>query len=262
MKLSNLLGLLLYLPIVQGLIKGVNFYGAETPLKGFTCSWKHPVSYYIDQLEHFGFNSIRVRFSKQWVDEGDFSKMDSFINYASQRNMSILLDFHRVNSNWQSASPFEDLSLTQYTDAWVKVLNRYVNNECVYAVGLFNEFQGGDDQGEYWSEMMRQTIEKIELSQPTGRWIYFVGGTQWGGNLHNVNLENRPYSERVRYEIHKYHFSGTGTIADWDYSFGNFTDKVIVGEWSINRDGWDERFINYLIQRNIRNNYYWIVSNS
>ena len=254
--------LLFSIPFVQGIIKGYNFYGLETNLKDFTCTWKHPVDFYVNQLQTFGFNSIRVPFSKQWVDEGDFSKMDNFIQVSTQLNMTILLDFHRVDSDFQSANPFNDLSLTQYTDAWITVLNRYVDNPNVFAAGLFNEFQGGDEKGEYWSEMMRQTISKIELSQPVNRWIYFVGGCEWGGNLHTIDLENEIYSDRVRYEIHKYHFSGLRTREDWDYSFGNHTGKVILGEWAINRDSWDDRFISYLIEKDIKNNYYWTVSNS
>ena len=80
MKLSNLLGLL-YLPIVQGLIKGYNFYGLETPLRDFTCSWKHPVSYYIDQLEQFGFNSIRVPFSKQWEVDANSTQGSTRVSF-------------------------------------------------------------------------------------------------------------------------------------------------------------------------------------
>ena len=256
--------LALSLPIVSlASIKGYNFGSSlETPLRDFTCSWQHPASFYINQLADLGFNSIRLPFSKQYVDEHDFTKMDSFIQVASQRNMTILMDFHRVISEYQSANPFTDLSLTGFTDTWISLLNRYVDNKNVYAVGIFNEFQQGEEKGEYWSEMMRQTIEKIEITQPPDRWVYFVGGVSWGGSLHNINLENQVYSDRVRYEVHKYHFSGTGTQDDWDYSFGNFTDKVVVGEWSISRTDWDDRFIAYLIKRNIRDNYYWSISNS
>lgn len=261
--MKSIITILLSLPIVVlANIQGYNFYGMETPLKDFTCSWKHPVEYYINQLSDFGFNSIRLPFSKQYIDENDLSKMDNFITKATEKNMSILLDFHRVNSNYQSSNPFNDLTLTQFTECWVKVLNRYKNNSLVFGVGLFNEFQGSSSDGVYWSEMMKQTINKIEETQLPNRWTYFVGGSQWGGDLHYINLENQPFSSNVKYEIHKYHFSGTSTIEDWDYSFGNFTNKIVVGEWSINREAWDERFINYLIKRNIRNNYYWTISNS
>jgi hypothetical protein len=176
--------------------------------------------------------------------------------------MSILLDFHRVNSNYQSANPFNDLTMTEYTDCWNKVLDRYFDYEKVKWVGLFNEFQGADDQGKYWSEMMRQTISLLETRQYHGRWIYLVGGTQWGGSLHDIDMEGQPYSDRVRLEIHKYHFSGTSTEEDWNHSFGNYPEKIIVGEWAINRENWDERFISYLQRRNIHDNFYWTMANS
>lgn len=81
---------LLFLPIVNAIIKGYNFYGLETQLKDFTCSWKHPPDFYIDKLSELGFNSVRVPFSVQWVNEGDYHKMDDFIEIATHKNMSIL----------------------------------------------------------------------------------------------------------------------------------------------------------------------------
>lgn len=250
---------LFLLPIpIYGIIRGANFYGIETQLGDITCSWKHPLNYYLDKLVEFGFNSVRIPFSYEYIQNQNFHSIDNFVASATERNMSILLDFHRVHADYQSANPFEELSLTEFTDCWNTLLNRYVSNQNVYGVGLFNEYQGTD--GRYWSEIMKQVIEKIELSQPNDRWMYLVGGTQWGGNLEHINLENKPYSDRVRYEIHKYHFSGTP--ADWDKTFGEFKHKVIVGEWSINRDDWDDLFIEYLLKHNITNTYYWTISNS
>lgn len=257
------------LPFVQANIRGYNFYGCETPLRDFTCSWRHPVEYYISKLQELGFNSIRLPFSKQYVDEGDFSKIDNFINIASQRNMTILLDLHRINSNYQSANPFNDISMTTFVSTWITMGKRYSNNEHVYGLGLFNEFQGTNEEGGYWSEMLSQAINLIETEIPN-RYIYVCGGTQWGGNLHNINVDNlvQVDKSRIRYEIHKYVFSGdrTNYEADWDFSCGNFTDRVIVGEWALSlksdESWWAGKFINYLIQHNITNTYYWTLSNS
>jgi len=258
MRIFNLLFLNIPL-IVSEQIRGINFYGIETPLGDTTCSWKYPLSYYLDKLVEVGFNSIRLPFSYEYVQTNSLHSLDNFVNYASYKNLTILLDFHRVHTGFQSANPFDEISMTQFTECWKTLLNRYVDNKYVYGVGLFNEYQGTD--GKYWSEMMRQAIELIELDQPKDRWIYFVGGTQWSGNLENINLENKTYSDRIRYEIHKYHFSGKPPT-DWDITFGKYPNKVVIGEWSINRDEWDDMFIYYLQKRNITNNYYWTVSNS
>lgn len=246
---------------VNATIQGVNLYGFETPLRDITCSWKHPIEYYIDEAVKIGFNSIRLPFSGTFVTAGDFSKFDKFIDYATNKNVSILLDYHRVDERWQSANPFEKLSLTEFVNQWTTVLNRYKDNVLVNSIGLFNEFQGNEDQGDYWSDMCSQVIDKIELVFPN-RFLYLVGGTQWGGNLFSIDLEGHPWSDRIRYEAHKYHFSGSGTREDWDHSLGNKINKVIIGEWAINREAWDNRFIEYLIEKNIRNNYYWTLSNS
>jgi endoglucanase len=240
-------------------IRGVNFYGIETPLGDTTCSWKYPLSYYLDFLVEQGFNSIRLPFSYEYVKTSNLHSLDNFVNYGSYKNMSILLDFHRVHTHYQSGNPFDDISIQEFVECWTTLLDRYVNNTSVYGLGLFNEYQGID--GKYWSEIMKQVIDKIELTQPKDRWIYLVGGTQWGGNLEDINLEGLPYSNRIRYEIHKYHFSGKPPN-DWDLTFGKFKDKVIVGEWSINRDDWDDLFISYLLKNNITDNYYWTISNS
>lgn len=249
-----------FLPILKAQsIRGMNFYGIETPLGDTTCSWKNPLSYYLDFLYNEGFNSMRLPFSYEYVLDSNLHSLDNFVNYATFKNMTVLLDFHRVHTHYQSGNPFDDISIQEFTDCWIKLLDRYVDNKNVYGLGLFNEYQGID--GKYWSEIMKQVIEKIEITQPKDRWIYLVGGTQWGGNLEDINLENKPYSDRIRYEIHKYHFSGKPP-EDWDKTFGKFKNKVIIGEWSINRDEWDDMFINYLLKHNITDNYYWTISNS
>lgn len=241
-------------------IRGFNFYGLETPLQNFVCSWQYPFEHYVDFLSENGFNSIRIPFSYDYIQKGDFTYMDRMVEYTSKKNITILLDFHRVSQDYQSSNPFLDISITQFVEGWNVVLERYVKNRWVFGIGLFNEYQGTDPH--YWSDMMGQVIDKIEQSQPLNRWIYFVGGTLWGGNLHNISLEDKPYKERIKYEIHKYSFSGTSTLEDWENSFGSFYNKIVIGEWSVSNTDWDDRFIDFCHSKNIRDNYYWVISNS
>lgn len=159
--------------------------------------------------------------------------------------------------------------MTQFVETWVKIATRYENNHNVFALGLFNEFQGGESEGKYWSEMMSQAINQIEISLPN-RYIYFLGGTQWGGSLKEIDIDklvNIP-KERIRYEIHKYVFSGdrSNYEADWDHSFGNHLDRVVIGEWALPLNSyeafWTDKFIIYLKRKGIENTYYWTTANS
>lgn len=82
-----------------------------------------------------------------------------------------------------------------------------------------------------------------------------------------INLEHLPYSNRIIYSVHKYHFSAPANPAGWDASFGSLfpPEKLIVGEWGFRNpeDMWFGRdFSNYLISKKIKNQIFWTVAHS
>ena len=264
--------LLLLLPLmalqtVQSLIQGINVYGLETERRDFVCSWQHDIDYYIEKVNNLGFNSLRVPVSYQYIREGNFHKLDRLFDAAETHgNMSILLDMHRLQPNRQAVVPTENgVSLDQFVDAWIQIASRYESRPHLWALDLFNEYQGTDSG--YWNQMSRDISTRLEQRFPN-RFTYLVGGVRWGGDIHDINIEDVAHHDRVRYTIHKYIFSSSQNFErDWDYSFGAFPSKVIVGEWGYKSEKWEEaqwaaRFVNYLKSRGIRDTYFWTIAHS
>jgi endoglucanase len=250
------------------IIRGMNYYGLETPNKDFVCGWAHRPAYYLEILNRLGFNSIRLPFSLEYIRAGDFSKMDEFFGaIQSYPNMTVLLDMHRVFSSHQGPQPEEDwVTMDIFLNGWDTILTKYQHNKQIFAVDVFNEYQGTDTN--YWNQKLHIIVEHIENNFP-GRFHYHVGGIRWGGDLHYINLEDLPYAKRIHYTLHKYIFSSFGNrIDDWDWAFGiyrNVPGKVLVGEWGFMMEKYDQvqwatEFISYLRNHNITNTYFWTTS--
>jgi len=258
---------LLLLPcFIAGFIQGINFYGLETPSKDLVCSWKHPPEYYLEKMSEMGFNTVRLPFSMEWVHEGDFSKMDSFFESSQQHSFQIVLDAHRNWASHQGPNPMEDMDLSEFIHRWTVILDRYQNQSSLLGVDVFNENQGEDSQA--WNGILIQIIQSLENRYP-GRFVYYAGGTHWGGDLHDINLSVFPFQDRIKYTIHKYIFTSHEQFeTDWDWSFGPFANqpgKVVVGEWGFKQEEpeevrWTERFIRYLKQHGIQDTFFWTVA--
>lgn len=254
---------LLYLPFVLSHpIRSISFYGLETELKDFTCSWKHPITFYLDVLKALDFTTIRVPFSREYVLNNDFSKMDNFIQQSYIRNFTIILDYHRTYNSHQG--DITEVSIKDLIDTWYKVLDRYLWYDNVIGGNCFNEPQGKDPVP--IMNYMKSVFDAIE-SRYGDRYIHFATGTNWGGSLVGINLENEPYKDRMIYSAHKYAFSGTADRADWDSSFGTLfpAEKLCIGEWGFilpEQREWAERFIAYLREKGIEHTSYWTVANS
>lgn len=250
----------------QSIIRGISWYGHETDRGAFTCTWQNPMEYYLEKLNDMGFNSLRVPFSYQYVQKGDFSSMDNFFNKVEQYNMTVILDFHRINNYAQSPVPTDGITKEAFWDAWTIMADRYKDRKQLVALELFNEYQGSDPA--YWNDFMKQTILHLEEKIPQ-RYHYIVNGMNWGGNLAGISVEDLPIKDRVQYSIHKYLFSGNSVPSDWDMSFGAYPEKTIVTEWGFrtpdegeDQTWWGRMFIDYLKKRNIRDTYFWCVSHS
>jgi len=250
-------------------LKGISIYGLETPLKDFTCSWVHPVEFYISKAKELGFNNLRLPFSIQYIQEGNLEKLDQFVETACAHDMTVILDCHRVVSDFQGPDPFHALGMNvdKFVDMWKSVLGRYVDKKNVIGHNIYNEYQGTDV--EFLKDYSRKVINAVELEFGS-RYNHYVTGTVWSGNLAGVSLEDMPCHDRIFYSCHKYPFSGTADEKDWLASFANVglpTEKVIIGEFGwkgevqSERD-WAVRFIDFLRQKNITNTIYWTIANS
>lgn len=259
----RLLSFFSFFSYAHAITRGINWYGHETELGKFSCSWAHDTEHYLDKLSGIGFNSLRIPFSYQYVRNGDFSSMDHFFDVVPRYNMTVVLDFHRVHNYAQSPVPTDGISKEEYWDAWSVIANRYKDRKELVALELFNEYQGGD--AGYWNDLMGQTVSHLESKFPN-RFDYYINGMNWGSNLAGISLENLPTANRTRYTIHRYIFNSNN---DWDTQFGPHADKVLVTEWGFrtpdegeDQTGWARSFIDYLKKRNIRDTYFWTLSHS
>lgn len=243
------------LGLKQGDIKGVNFFGLETPLSNTDCSWHAPASFYIEELARRGFNWIRLPFSGEYVRNSNFKVMDEIFSACNKQGISISLDWHRNNNAFQD-NFLENISFDEYIRTYKQVINRYYFNPTLKMVGLFNEYKGTDSQ--YWQQMMEKALTEIETAYP-GRFFYMVGCVQWSGNCRDMDWSHLPYTERVFYDIHKYPFSGSANVADWESSFPKNKTQCVVGEWGFFREQseWANRFVEWLNQQGIHNNFFW-----
>ena len=246
----------------------MNFYGLETPRLGFVCDWAHPPYHYLSILKQtMNIDTIRLPFSREYIESGNFSLMDCFIRDCNSLGLSVILDYHRTYASHQGPSPEEGISLTQFEDTWALVAARYKDHGNVIGIGIFNEYQGKD--AEYVIKIHNQVISAIESVVPD-KYLYFVGCTNWGGDCGQFRLDKFNIDpERLYIEVHKYIFSGASNPTDWDISIPS---SVPSSNWFIGEMGWKstiprERewahtFLSYLHKRNITNVCGWTIAHS
>jgi endoglucanase len=251
-------------------IKGISWFGLETPDLAPNGLWVHPMEFYMDLLAEDHFNVLRVPFSAEWVlynwdaypDQGFVSQdparrdltavqiLDAVFDMAEARNMLVLLDLHRLN--WKYISEvWYDPNDGRFTDAtfletWFRVLDRYRDRRNLWGLDLLNEphFRatwGTDDPATDWRRFVQDAIGQIEARYPDAPWVYLVEGVEWGKQLGNAGAH--PVSGRVAYVAHNYGRSIVYSINvydvpslhyDWDTHFGYLRaqgQSVIVGEW-------------------------------
>jgi hypothetical protein len=247
-------------------IRSISIYGLETEREDFVCSWAQPLEFYLDKIRELGFDSIRVPFSKQYVDKGEYSKLDNFMYQAYQRNFSIILDYHRTFNTHQGYDPFEGgTTLDQFINTWFKLLDRYNIYPNLIGHNAMNEPQGSDPQP--IQQYTRALFNKIEERYP-GRFIHFVTGPTWASTLRGMMMDDLPYHERIVYSVHFYPFSGNSHRQTWDWNFGNIgipTERLIVGEFAAEVNGnmdWLHSFLDYIKEKKIYHTAYWTISAS
>ena len=258
----NLLKLLFFLPTVNSLIKGINWFGFETEYKNLMCTWTNDIEWNINKIKELDFNYIRLPFSLEFVNDGNWEEMDKFFNIAYQYDIDIVLDFHRLHSTHQSFRPYDKhFTFDDFLDTWRIILDRYKSYPNLKGVDIFNEYQGNNVVE--WNNLSRQIVSFIENQFPE-RFDYYVGGVRWGGNLYGVKLDDLEYNNRITYTIHKYWFSDGIDEEAWAATFDKENHKLIsVGEWGYKTDGSEFEkifaieFVDWLKQNNIRDTFFW-----
>lgn len=258
----NLLKLLFFLPTVNSLIKGINWFGFETEYKNLMCTWTNDIEWNINKIKELDFNYIRLPFSLEFVNDGNWEEMDNFFNIAYEYDINVVLDFHRLHSTHQSFRPYDKhFTFDDFLDTWRIILDRYKSYPNLKGVDIFNEYQGNNVVE--WNNLSRQIVSFIENQFPE-RFDYYVGGVRWGGNLYGVKLDDLEYNNRITYTIHKYWFSDGIDVEAWAATFDKKNHKLIsVGEWGYKTDGSEFEkkfaieFVDWLKENNIRDTFFW-----
>lgn len=263
MKLNQLL---IWLPtLIRGQTnntKCISIYGLETPLRNFVCSWVRPVEYYVKELKRLHFNTLRIPFSYEYVQQKDWKNLDHLFDLSDAYNMSVLLDMHRIWSSHQGPGPEEGITLNDFIEkGWFPILDRYINRTSLVGHNVFNEYTGNDVQ--YMTDYSARVTLAIEYRYPK-RLVHYITGTVWSSSLHSVSLDFLNFtSKELLYSVHRYAWHGTNQT-DWDRHFGDHLDHMIVGEfgWKDVDTNWAKQFIEYLKRKRVRNACFWTVAHS
>jgi endoglucanase len=147
-------------------ISGINWYGFETNSEAPNGLWSQDYKAVIDDIRDLGYNTIRLPWSDQVVEDDpvpdiigfygsggpintdlkglhSLEVMDKIVDYAGQDGLKVILDNHRSeagnsaeqNGLWYTAQYPE----SAWINDWTALAKRYANNSAVIGVDLRNE---------------------------------------------------------------------------------------------------------------------------
>src|SRR5215467_9475459 len=193
---------------------GVAWFGFETKAFAPHGLWARNWQDMLDQMKAAGFNTIRLPFSNQLLDDSsaapdsiDYTKnpdlrglkglalMDRIIAGAGQRGLGVILDQHRPNADGQSDLWYTDqVPESRWMGDWTMLARHYRGNSAVIGADLHNEPHGratwGDNNPQTdWRLASERAGNAILSVNPA--WLIFVEGIEtykgdaywWGGNL-------------------------------------------------------------------------------
>ncbi len=269
---------------------GVNWYGFETPDHIIHGLWAQDYKSVLNTIKNNGYNVIRIPFSNEMVESDpvptNFSVfnagpintdlkgltalqiLDKIVSFAGSIGLRVILDNHRseagqsaeANGLWYT-SAFPE---SAWTNDWVALTNRYLNNTTVIGMDLRNEPHNATSGGACWgcggtTNDWRLAAERAgnAILAVNPRLLIFVEGTDcfngdcnwWGGNLEgvaqfpvNLNVPNQLVYSAHDYDpslVQQSWFNGSTTPASlqarwtkqWAYIYNNDTAPLWVGEF-------------------------------
>jgi Cellulase (glycosyl hydrolase family 5) len=258
-EMRFLLILLFKLVLATPPIRCVNFYGIETERKAPVCDWQHDSSWYLQKLKDgYGLNTVRLPYSKEYVSGNDFKKMDAIIDACNKLDIKVILDYHRTYSTHQGKIPTEGITLGQFVDTHVGLLQRYQDK--IWGVSVFNEIQITD--GAYTNRINHLIVNAIE-SQFPNKYQYFLGCANWGHDCSEITLPTG-FENRSFVDIHQYPFTDAPATRNTTFPSRIPADRYFVGEIGCKDEEipWLRAYLEYLESRNISNLCFWTIAHS
>lgn len=218
-------------------VRGISWFGTETQDFVVNGLWSHPMDFYMDILEHNGFNALRIPFSAEWVNfhwdlypyEGLIAAdpehhhrmsrdiLHSLIQKCKDRGIYVMLDLHRLVKEHQAALWYSqtDRVFTSevFLKTWLTMLDEYGHYDNLMALDLFNEPHdpatwGSGDMSTDWRLAAEDTISKIARKYTNASWVYLVEGINWGkyvgGAIQHPIRMPEGLGDRLVYSTHEY----------------------------------------------------------
>ncbi|MFI3171358.1 MAG: glycoside hydrolase family 5 protein [Eubacteriales bacterium] len=231
--------------------KGINIGNALDAPKDVAWDVEMDIEYF-DEIKEAGFDTVRlpVRFS-DYVDEDyvldeDFmQEVDSYINYALELGLLIVLDFHHFEEIMQEPYVY----LETYCRIWEQLSERYEDYPKELVFELLNE-PHSNMAAEIWNDFLEKGIDIIREKNPTRK---IIVGTSFYYNIETIYELELPKDNHLIVSFHYYepndfafqgniyhagyeHLSGitwTGTTDELAYLEAQFQ---MVADWAKNQN--------------------------
>jgi hypothetical protein len=208
-----------------------------------------------------GIDSVRIPFSYEYVScEEGLHGLRDLISNCAERNLSVILDYHRGYADHQGPSPVEkDITFELYSELWLTLLDDLSDLHNIKALSLFNEYQGTNSTD---AETLQLQMARLIESVHPGRFMYMLGCAVWSTDCRGMyaNLMNESFANRAMIEIHIYDFHGTLN----PLKFPPTEYKVFVGElgWMDFSSAWAKSTISYFRANRIKDVCMWTIAHS
>ncbi len=172
----------------QAQLVGVNLAGAEFGegnLPGtYNVHYTYPTSAEVNYFTGKGMNVFRLPFRWERLqrsayaefDAAELSRMDGFVNYATSKGASVILDPHNYARYFGNVIGSANLPVAAFQDFWRRLAEHYKNNSKVI-FGLMNE--PNSMSSELWRDDANAAIAVIRRTGATN--LILVPGNAWTG---------------------------------------------------------------------------------
>ena len=242
-------------------LRGMSWFGFETPDFMLNGLWLHPISWYLDLLKAEGITTLRIPFSaelvlyhpNQYPDERFVSAepeaqhkmcaevLDLLFEKCQERNMTVMLDLHRLHKEFISElwySPTDSaFTADDFVRVWETMLQRYGRHPNLIAIDLLNEPHGQATWGAGnpstdWNHFAEGVIPILGNYVPSASYLLFVEGIEWGHTFRDY--PRKPLSvpdefqHRVVFSPHTY---GRSVVPE-----SSFDANILYSQWDSDFD--------------------------
>jgi endoglucanase len=204
----------------------------------------------IDSLKAWGFNSVRlpmhynlftlpiekepVAGNNTWLNTG-FELTDNLLKWCSKNKMYLILDLHAAPGGQGNDRPIADVdtlkpqlweseaNLQKTTALWIKLAERYADEEWIGGYDLINEtnykMEGNEPLKKLYLSISKE-IRKVDT-----RHIIFIEGNQFANDFTGLLP---PWDKNMVYSFHKY---WNATTVETIQKFIDIREKYNVPLW-------------------------------